>query len=270
MKTATHLCNLILRSALVFGFMSDVQNAAAAPAIGVATVNYATKQLTIYDAVFPCQPTSIKLDDVALTLSSWTATAIVATFPAASPPSSFPAGSYVLVVAFSTQSITFDMSLGSAGPQGPMGPQGAQGPQGPTGATGAQGPPGSQGPAGPQGPTGPAGPAGAIGPQATTGPNREAIGMLKRYPSSQFSVGSVPTGVVFAGASIWVVGGPVTKLAGNDGTVLGTFSVSSGYCTGIALDGANIWVANSNLNTVTELASRRPTAGLSVAHSPPQ
>jgi DNA-binding beta-propeller fold protein YncE len=62
----------------------------------------------------------------------------------------------------------------------------------------------------------------------------------------------------------------VTKLAGNDGTVLGTFSVSSGYYTGIAFDGANIWVANSNLNTVTELASRRPTAGLSVAHSPPQ
>ena len=44
----------------------------------------------------------------------------------------------------------------------------------------------------------------------------------------------------------------VTKLRARDGAVLGTFAVGSGP-TGVALDGANIWVANEGSNTVSKL-----------------
>ena len=102
----------------------------------------------------------------ALTLTSWTASQIVAAFPAGSPPSSFPAGGYLLQVAFGTQTAAFDVSLGAAGPRGPAGPTGATGPQG---SQGPQGAAGSQGPQGPQGTVGPAGPQGAQGPQGSPG-----------------------------------------------------------------------------------------------------
>jgi len=44
----------------------------------------------------------------------------------------------------------------------------------------------------------------------------------------------------------------VTKLRASDGMRLGTFSVGS-YPLGIAFDGANIWVTNTNSNTVNKL-----------------
>jgi DNA-binding beta-propeller fold protein YncE len=44
----------------------------------------------------------------------------------------------------------------------------------------------------------------------------------------------------------------VTKLRARDGTILGTFGVGSGP-RGVAFDGANIWVANHDSNTVSKL-----------------
>jgi hypothetical protein len=47
--------------------------------------------------------------------------------------------------------LTYDLTIGAAGPVGPQGPPGPPGPQGPPGPTGPQGPTGAQGPTGPQG-----------------------------------------------------------------------------------------------------------------------
>jgi DNA-binding beta-propeller fold protein YncE len=44
----------------------------------------------------------------------------------------------------------------------------------------------------------------------------------------------------------------VTKLRASDGAHLGTFSVGN-YPFGIVFDGANIWVTNTNSNTVNKL-----------------
>jgi DNA-binding beta-propeller fold protein YncE len=44
----------------------------------------------------------------------------------------------------------------------------------------------------------------------------------------------------------------VTKLRAGDGVSLGTFSVGS-IPIGIAFDGANIWVTNQGINSVSKL-----------------
>jgi DNA-binding beta-propeller fold protein YncE len=44
----------------------------------------------------------------------------------------------------------------------------------------------------------------------------------------------------------------VTKLRASDGAQLGAFAVGSGP-SGVAFDGANIWVVNSSKNTVSKL-----------------
>src|ERR1700733_12191624 len=172
--------NVVIFALLVSGYMAGAGDASAASLVLSAKVNYTTKQLTISGSGFPSAPTAIFLGTVALSLASWTSTGIVANFPAATPPSSFAAGGYILLIEFGSQSFAgFDMTLGAAGPQGPQGPAGATGPAGPTGATGSQGPAGptgatgSQGPAGPTGATGsqgPAGPTGATGSQGPAGP----------------------------------------------------------------------------------------------------
>ena len=83
--------------------MGSALDASAAPAVGLTTVNYTTNQLNIFGSGFPSQPTSVKLGGVALTLSSWTASQIVAGFPSGSPPAAFPAGAYLLLIAFSSR-----------------------------------------------------------------------------------------------------------------------------------------------------------------------
>ncbi len=46
----------------------------------------------------------------------------------------------------------------------------------------------------------------------------------------------------------------MTKLLAATGAVLGTFSVGDSSCpTGVAFDGANIWVANYGGRTVSKL-----------------
>jgi hypothetical protein len=68
-------------------------------------------------------------------------------------------------------------------------------------------------------------------------------------------VGAQPSGVAFDGANIWVVNsnGTVTKLRASDGTNLGTFNVGASPGGGVAFDGANIRVTNLGGNSVTKL-----------------
>lgn len=75
--------------------------------------------------------------------------------------------------------------------------------------------------------------------------------------TTNFSVGDEPLGVAFDGANIWTANfgaGTVTKLAANDGTVLGTYTIGTGVEPyGITFDGANMWVSNLAAATVTKL-----------------
>ena len=99
-----------------------------------------------------------------------------------------------------------------------------------------------------------------------TGPNPLQIALLRWYEASQngasFAVGSLPRGVTFDGANIWVANrssNTVTKLRASDGAVLGAFAVGSAPF-GVAFDGANIWVANVNGNNVTKLRASDGTS----------
>jgi hypothetical protein len=163
---------------------------------------------------------------------------------------------------------TWSVNIGAPGPPGATGPQGPQGLTGTTGPQGPQGTPGvngqngtngAPGPQGPAGPTGPQGPAGQTGPQGPTGPNYKAIALLKWYQANQsglqFPTGNYPSGVAFDGANMWV-----TNLNSNSVTELRTSdgAVVGTFSVGngpegIVFDGANLWVANTGDNTVTKL-----------------
>ncbi|MFC1971050.1 YncE family protein [Chloroflexota bacterium] len=74
-------------------------------------------------------------------------------------------------------------------------------------------------------------------------------------PLGTYAVGSVPYGICFDGANIWVANygsNDVTKLQASDGSVLGTYAVGT-FPWGICFDGANIWVVNQHPNDVTKL-----------------
>ena len=145
----------------------------------------------------------------------------------------------------------------------PVGPAGPQGPTGPAGPTGAPGPTGLTGPQGPEGPSGPQGNAGATGPQGPAGPagvgmNPLQIALLRWYEANQtaeFAAGSGPSGVAFDGANIWVTNYNSDTVA----TLRASDGVNLGTFTvgtnpyGVAFDGANIWVTNAGSNTVTKL-----------------
>lgn len=146
------LCSAVLVFASVAG-------AKTFPLIDSAVVDYANNTLTFSGSNFGPGPV-VTLGSVALGVRTSSATRIVATFPTASPPSSFAPGSYVLRVRFSEnrredderENLTFfDVTLGAVGPPGLIGPQGLQGPQGVTGPIGTTGPQGPQGPIGPPG-----------------------------------------------------------------------------------------------------------------------
>ena len=90
------------------------------------------------------------------------------TLTASLPPGVLP-GSYRVFVVHGngkTQNATFDLTLGSTGPEGPTGPTGPRGPQGEPGLPGPQGETGAMGPTGPRGATGATG---AQGPQGVAG-----------------------------------------------------------------------------------------------------
>jgi hypothetical protein len=98
---------------------------------------------------------------------------------------------------------------GPPGPPGPPGQQGVQGPQGDPGLPGPPGPPGAAGPQGPQGLQGPPGPQGPVGPQGPAGPGdlMATKAALLRWYRQDLAAGSVPYGVAFDGANVWVANG---------------------------------------------------------------
>ncbi|MGA8763019.1 MAG: hypothetical protein WB562_09160 [Candidatus Sulfotelmatobacter sp.] len=105
-------------------------------------------------------------------------------------------------------------------------------------------------------------PAGTGGPPLS---NPLKVALLKWYganTTTSFAVGTNPRGVCFDGANIWVANygsNTVTKLAANDGTVLGTFNVGTAPAN-VAFDGANVWVTNFGSNNVTKLRASDGTA----------
>jgi len=132
------------------------------PLIEKAVVNSTAGTVTIEGSGFATskKPT-VFLGGVQLTVTSFSATTIVASTAAVTTP-----GSYLLVVNDDVLPGLFEVTLGAVGPQGAMG---LQGPIGPAGATGAAGSIGPIGPAGPAGTTGAAGPIGPAGPAGATG-----------------------------------------------------------------------------------------------------
>jgi hypothetical protein len=129
-------------------------------------VNTSTNTITIAGSGFSTKvKPAVNLGGTNLSVSSFTATSIVASLGSVTAP-----GTYLLTV---TSGITFaaaDVTLGAVGPQGPIGPQGFPGATGATGPAGQTGATGASGAVGPAGPAGPTGPAGAIGPQGQAGP----------------------------------------------------------------------------------------------------
>jgi hypothetical protein len=92
---------------------------------------------------------SVTLDDLPVSVSSFSRTDVVASVPAGLKP-----GSYLLTLepgGRDERVAKFDVALGAIGPKGDPG---APGPAGATGPTGPQGPQGPQGPAGPPGSAG--------------------------------------------------------------------------------------------------------------------
>lgn len=150
------LSTFLILSLLFLG-AAAAQAQSGSPVVMSGVIDYGNKTITISGANFGSSPT-IKLGGVTLTAQTTTPTKVVASFPAASPPSHFTPGTYFLSIIFSNGRIAvFAVAMGAVGP---VGPQGLAGPQGPAGATGSQG---TQGPVGPEGPQGPAGPPGSGG-----------------------------------------------------------------------------------------------------------
>jgi len=163
--------------------------------------------------------------------------------------------------------IVLQGSPGPQGEQGVQGPQGIQGPRGDKGDTGSQGPEGAQGVQGPQGPQGLKGDKGDTGPQGDPGPqgipglgfNPLQVALLRWYEANQtgnqFSVGTKPSGVAFDGANIWVA----NWRSSNVTELLASDGTTLGTYpvgsgpAGVAFDGASIWVVNNGSGNVTKL-----------------
>jgi IPT/TIG domain len=111
-----------------------------------AAADMSNGQLTIEGANFPRDP-HVVLNNQDLTITSASATTIVATLP---PAILATPGSYALTLERPRHSLIapFVVTIGAVGPMGPAGPVGPQGPQGAVGPQGAQGAQGPQGPAG--------------------------------------------------------------------------------------------------------------------------
>src|ERR1700680_457272 len=155
--------------------LTTLVSAQGFPIVNSSVVNYGNNTLTVAGTNFGPAPT-VNLAGVVFGVQSSSPTQIVATFPAASPASSFNPGTYFLTVSFSNHTLTiFEVTLGAIGPQGLPGPIGAKGTVGPAGPTGLTGPagtpgvPGAVGPIGPIGATGPPGAPGAAGPAGAAG-----------------------------------------------------------------------------------------------------
>lgn len=196
----------ILSFALTISHLADAQSLGV---IESATVNLTAKTLTLSGTSFGSSP-KVSVGAVSLTVSSASSTKIVAAFPAASPPSGFTPGDYLVTVSFKTGLPAVSVvTMGAAGPAGPIGPQGPAGAQGPVGATGSQGPAGATGQAGPPGPPGQQGPTGSTGP---AGPSNaySNTGPIVSLPANSINTGplqvasiTVPTGTYIVFMSVY-------------------------------------------------------------------
>ncbi|MGA2735829.1 MAG: YncE family protein [Bryobacteraceae bacterium] len=100
-------------------------------------------------------------------------------------------------------------------------------------------------------------------PAGAAGVNPQQVALLKWFPayqSASFPVGEQPSGVAFDGSNIWVTNSDdtITELLASTGAVLGTFSVGI-EPAGIAYDGANIWAANISGSNVIKLQAATGT-----------
>jgi hypothetical protein len=203
MKNAgSTLYSLIL---VVAGLLTTQAAYGAAPSIVSAVANFSTNQLTITGSNFGNGAPKVVLDGSALTVVSYNETSVVATLATGTNP-----GAYLLTLTTAGSSkVSFDVTLGAAGPQGPQGPQGLVGPQG------GPGMPGLQGPQGVPGPQGPLGPQGALGPEGAQGPAGISVGIysdglysyIPGYPGYLIAQNTVQTsGTYFVSASalLWV------------------------------------------------------------------
>ena len=107
--------------------------ASATPVIVGAVPNFTTNKLTITGTGFGSAVPTLKIDAMAATVVSHTATTVVADLPAG-----IGSGTYQLTVTTPAGMGSFDLTLGTVGPQGPAGPQRRTGGQG---SSGPQGPP---------------------------------------------------------------------------------------------------------------------------------
>jgi YVTN family beta-propeller protein len=134
-----------------------------------------------------------------------------------------------------------------------------QGLPGPTGPTGPQGIPGPQGPIGPQGEQGTSGSSSDL---TRTTVNLDCVATLRWWDTTKcgmrgdFTVGSGPTALIYAGGYIWVANstdGTVTALYLKDGSTFVTTVVGANPVA-LAYDGsAFIWVVNQGDNSVSLL-----------------
>jgi hypothetical protein len=166
------ILGLLLSTLVLLGLATPGVQAAGLPIVISATVDYARATLTITGQNFGSHP-DVTLDKMNFATVSASASQIVASFPAGSPPSNFTPGTYFLTAQYRNQLPSiFTVDIGAAGPQGPQGaagPSGPPGPQGVQGLAGAPGTPGAVGPMGSPGPMGPAGLAGAMGAAGSAG-----------------------------------------------------------------------------------------------------
>ena len=177
----------LLGGICMYTFGAAPADAASEPVITAVTTDLliSPATITIAGSNLGSIAPSVTIDNVALVVTTHTATSVGALLPSNLSP-----GSYELVLivtnCYPQLQTTFDVTIGAVGPEGPAGPAGAAGAagavgpagaKGSTGNTGAAGPagaPGATGAAGPTGPqgaaglTGPAGPTGATGPQGLT------------------------------------------------------------------------------------------------------
>src|SRR5438034_3003459 len=122
---------------IVFLSFSDLA-LAAVPTIDQAVANLTTQTLTITGRNFAA-PT-VTLDRINLTVTSSTATSIVATLPPGITPASYHLG-----VRVGSNSATLDVTIGDTGATGATGPTGATGLPGTNGINGATGATGATG-----------------------------------------------------------------------------------------------------------------------------
>lgn len=145
-KSTTLAIALLLpvAGASVFSLAQSAQRPLAKPVINSVSANFQTGQITIVGTNFGTVSPTVKIDALTASVVSFSSTSVVVTIP-----SGVSTGTYLLTYSQSGTTLSFDVTLGTAGPQGPQGPQGIQGPQG---AQGDQGPTGQTGPQGPAGP----------------------------------------------------------------------------------------------------------------------